>query len=58
MKKGDLTVEAYATSLLARISARDHVVKAWAYLDPAYVLSEAKKRSSLISTPLLLICQF
>jgi len=44
MRKGSLSVEDYAKSLLARISARDHLVKAWAYLDPEYVLAEAKKR--------------
>ncbi|CZR50435.1 related to glu/asp-tRNA amidotransferase subunit A [Phialocephala subalpina] len=43
MKDGTLTVESYVTSLLSRISARDHVVKAWAYLSPEHVLSEARK---------------
>jgi hypothetical protein len=40
--KGDLTVEAYAKSLLSRINARDNAVKAWAYLDPIAVLEQAK----------------
>jgi Asp-tRNA(Asn)/Glu-tRNA(Gln) amidotransferase A subunit family amidase len=43
MQKGDLTVEDYAKSLLARIKERDHLVKAWAYLDPDFVLAQAKK---------------
>ncbi|KAJ6101778.1 hypothetical protein N7486_004205 [Penicillium sp. IBT 16267x] len=43
MQKGDLTVEDYAKSLLSRIKARDDVVKAWAYLDPEYVLAQARK---------------
>ena len=43
MLKGDLTVEDYAKSLLARIKERDEVVKAWAYLDPEFVLTQAKK---------------
>jgi amidase len=43
MKNGSLTVEAYANSLLKRIRERDHVVKAWAYLDPDLVISQAKK---------------
>ena len=43
MKKGDLTVEDYAKSLLSRIKERDHIVKAWVYLDPDYVLAQARK---------------
>jgi Asp-tRNA(Asn)/Glu-tRNA(Gln) amidotransferase A subunit family amidase len=43
MQKGDLTVEDYAKSLLARIKERDDVVKAWAYLDPDFVLTQARK---------------
>jgi len=43
LKSGELTVEAYARSLLARIKQRDHVVKAWAFLDPEFVLEQAKK---------------
>jgi Asp-tRNA(Asn)/Glu-tRNA(Gln) amidotransferase A subunit family amidase len=43
MKKGQLTVEDYAKSLLARVKDRDHVVKAWAYLDPEFVLAQARK---------------
>lgn len=43
MRDGSLTVEFYAKSLLARIKARDDVVKAWAYLDPEFVLAQAKK---------------
>lgn len=36
MQKGDLTVEDYAKSLLARTKERNEVVKAWAYLDPDF----------------------
>ncbi|TVY88508.1 Glutamyl-tRNA(Gln) amidotransferase subunit A [Lachnellula willkommii] len=43
MQKGDLTVEDYAKSLLDRVNARDNIVKAWAYLDPDFVLAQAKK---------------
>jgi Asp-tRNA(Asn)/Glu-tRNA(Gln) amidotransferase A subunit family amidase len=43
MKRGNLTVEDYAKSLLARIKERDHVVKAWAYLDPEFILNQARK---------------
>ncbi|KAI0020786.1 amidase [Xylariomycetidae sp. FL0641] len=39
---GSLTVEAYARSLLSRIAARDEAVKAWAYLDPEYVIAQAQ----------------
>lgn len=43
LKSGELTVEAYARSLLSRIAQRDHVVKAWANLDPEFVLSQARE---------------
>ena len=43
MKRGDLKVEDYARSLLARMKERDHVVKAWTYLDPDFVLAQARK---------------
>lgn len=43
MKDGSLTVESYAKSLLTRIKSRDEVVKAWAYLNPDFVLAQAKK---------------
>lgn len=42
MRNGDLSVQDYAKSLLSRIKERDHVVKAWAYLDPDFVLAQAK----------------
>ncbi|KAK8066015.1 hypothetical protein PG997_012762 [Apiospora hydei] len=42
LKDGSLTVEDYARSLLSRIEQRDATVKAWAYLDPEYVMSQAK----------------
>ena len=43
MRKGDLTVEDYAKSLLARVRTRDYVVKARAYLDAEFVLAQARK---------------
>ena len=42
LRKGDLTVQAYAASLLDRIRERDDAVKAWAYLDPELVLAQAR----------------
>lgn len=42
IKSGTLTVEKYVHSLLARIKERDERVQAWAYLDPDYVISQAK----------------
>lgn len=42
IQAGQLTVEQYARSLLSRIEARDPVVKAWAYLNPEYVIKQAK----------------
>ncbi len=47
MKDGSLTVEAYSRSLLERIQERDHVVKAWAYLDPDFVIAQAKKLDAI-----------
>ncbi|KAI9372842.1 amidase signature domain-containing protein [Aspergillus egyptiacus] len=43
IREGTLTVESYARSLLSRIEARDSAVQAWAYLDPEYVLKQAKE---------------
>jgi len=48
LKTGDLTVEMYAQSLLSRISERDSAVKAWAYLDPDFVLAQARKLDELL----------
>ncbi|KAH6686440.1 glutamyl-tRNA amidotransferase subunit A [Plectosphaerella plurivora] len=42
IRSGETTVEEYAKSLLSRIEARDAAVQAWAYLDPDYVLKQAK----------------
>lgn len=42
LRAGTLTVEAYAQSLLRRIAHRDGAVRAWAYLDPEGVLSQAR----------------
>ncbi|KAK7935476.1 amidase, partial [Apiospora marii] len=41
-RDGSLTVEEYARSLLSRIEQRDATVKAWAYLDPDYVIKQAR----------------
>lgn len=43
LRQGNLTVEAYARALLARIRARDPVVQAWSYLDPELVIAQARK---------------
>ncbi|VUC30888.1 unnamed protein product [Clonostachys rosea] len=40
-KDGAMTVEYYARSLLDRIAYKDAVVKAWAHLDPEYVIEQA-----------------
>lgn len=47
MKKGDLSVEDYAKSLLSRVKERDSLVKAWAYLDPELVLTRARELDSI-----------
>lgn len=39
----ELTVEEYATSLLGRISQRDHLLKVWAYYDHDSIIAEAKR---------------
>ncbi len=43
---GEFSVEQYAKSLLARIKKREHI-KAWAYIDPEYVLSQARELDAL-----------
>lgn len=43
IRADELTIEAYAKSLLQRIKQRDDAVKAWAYLDPEYVIEQAKR---------------
>ncbi|KAI1215178.1 amidase signature enzyme [Annulohypoxylon truncatum] len=42
LKSNTITVEEYVSSLLERIQERDSIVKAWTYLDPAFVLSQAR----------------
>lgn len=42
LRENTITVEAYAASLLERIKERDGIVKAWTYLDPAFVLTQAR----------------
>lgn len=43
IRSGKLKIEDYALSLLSRINQRDGVIKAWAYIDPEYVLAQAKR---------------
>ncbi|KFX87289.1 hypothetical protein V490_08370 [Pseudogymnoascus sp. VKM F-3557] len=47
LQNGDLTAEAYATSLLAHIRTSEPTVKAWAHLDPNLVLSHARRLDQL-----------
>jgi Asp-tRNA(Asn)/Glu-tRNA(Gln) amidotransferase A subunit family amidase len=47
LQNGTLSVETYARSLLTRIKMRDDAVKAWAYLDPDFVISQAKKLDAI-----------
>jgi amidase len=42
LRRNELTVEQYAQSLLQRIQERDDAVRAWAFLDPEYVLEQAR----------------
>lgn len=42
IRAGEVSVETYARSLLKRIEVRDEAVQAWAYLDPEYVIEQAK----------------
>ncbi|KAJ8116417.1 hypothetical protein OPT61_g2152 [Boeremia exigua] len=41
-RSGELSVADYAASLLKRIEKRDEAVEAWAYLEPGYVMEQAK----------------
>lgn len=43
IRADELTIQAYAKSLLQRIKQRDDAVRAWAYLDPEYVIEQAKR---------------
>lgn len=43
IRADELTIEDYAKSILGRIKQRDDAIKAWAYLDPDYVMEQAKK---------------
>lgn len=47
MKAGDLTVTAYATSLLSRIESRDSHTKAWSYISPPSILAAAAALDSI-----------
>jgi Asp-tRNA(Asn)/Glu-tRNA(Gln) amidotransferase A subunit family amidase len=42
IRAGEISVETYARSLLKRIEVRDEAVQAWAYLDPDYLIEQAK----------------
>ena len=42
MAKGEVTAEAYTKACLDQIAARDPEIEAWAYLDPAYALEQAR----------------
>lgn len=42
IRAGEMTMEAYAKALLERIEKRDNAVHAWAYLNPEYVLEQAR----------------
>ncbi|KAF2813644.1 amidase signature enzyme [Mytilinidion resinicola] len=42
VKNNTITTEEYVRSLLGRIKERDSTVKAWAYLDPEFVLNQAR----------------
>ena len=42
-REGSFTVEVYVRSLLSQIEAREPLVKAWAYLDPAMIISQARQ---------------
>lgn len=50
IQSNKLTVENYAKSLLSRIQERDSVVKAWAFLDPEFVLTQARKLDAIPSS--------
>jgi Asp-tRNA(Asn)/Glu-tRNA(Gln) amidotransferase A subunit family amidase len=43
IRQGDLTIEAYAKSLLSRIKERDSQVRAWVYLNEEQVLGRARE---------------
>lgn len=43
MARGDFTAEAYTQVCLERIAERDGEVEAWAYLDPAHALEQARR---------------
>lgn len=43
LRAGTLSVEAYAQALLNRIAARDDAVRAWAHIDPAFVIEQARQ---------------
>src|SRR5262245_58059028 len=43
MAKGDITAETYTQAWLDQITARDKDVEAWAWLDPAHALAQARQ---------------
>ena len=47
LQNGQLTAVDYAKSLLSRVQQRDQEVKAWVYLNPSQILSNAAKLDEL-----------
>lgn len=43
IRSGNLTVEAYATSMFERLRQRNEAVRAWVYLDEDSILKQAKE---------------
>ncbi|OBT57005.1 hypothetical protein VE04_03116 [Pseudogymnoascus sp. 24MN13] len=50
LQTGALTVEAYATALLAHIRSNEPTIKAWAHLNPDLVLTQARRLDQLPSS--------
>ncbi|KAK5464698.1 hypothetical protein LTS15_001260 [Exophiala xenobiotica] len=47
LRNGDLTVSDYAERLLSRVSERNDMVNAWAYLDPSLVMEQARRLDAI-----------
>ena len=43
MAKGDISAEAYTKACLDQIAMRDAAIEAWAHIDPAHALEQARK---------------
>lgn len=50
IKLGEISVQEYVTSLLKRIEARDEAVQAWAFLDQAKVMKQARLLDAIPSS--------